>query len=169
MQGDKQMASQNLSTNQQSLLWGDEFLFRSNFNRTPFYLEHSLAGHPLFEKSRLIQLANLLKRDPGNISFDSGDIHVEDGWNKRPPKQYTLDEVMERIECTGAWVILKRTEKDPPYRALMNEIMSDIERLSGRNIRKETKNLEAHILLTSPGRITPFRSRERPTLGEERR
>jgi hypothetical protein len=155
-QDDKQMASQNLSSDQQSLLWGDESLFRSNFDQAPFYLQHSLVGHPLFEKSRLIQLANLLKRDPGNISFDSGDIHVEDGWNKRPPKQYTLDEVMERIECTGAWVILKRTEIDPPYRALMNEIMSDIERLSGRNIRKETKNLEAHILLTSPGRITPF-------------
>jgi hypothetical protein len=73
-----------------------------------------------------------------------------------PSKKYTLEEAMERIDCSGTWVILKHAEVDPEYRAMMHEIMSEIERMSGRNLREETKNLEAQIMLTSPGRVTPF-------------
>ncbi|MFZ1916804.1 MAG: cupin-like domain-containing protein [Terriglobales bacterium] len=137
-------------------LWADESVFRGNLDRAPFSLAHSLSDHPLFELPRLVQLAQLVKRNSNNVVYDAGDIRVEDRWNRRPPKQQSLEEVMERVDRAGAWVILKHTEQDPEYKTLMETIMSDIQSLSGRDLGKTTKNLEAQIMLTSPGRVTPY-------------
>lgn len=104
----------------------------------------------------MLGLARLLKRDSNNVVYDAGLIEVEDRWDRRPPKQVTLEEAMERIDSAGAWVILKHAESDPDYKTLMERIMSDIQRLSGRDLRKEAKNSEVQIMLTSPGRITPY-------------
>lgn len=137
-------------------LWANEEVFRDHFDQVPFLLAHNLSDHPLFELARLVKLAQLVKGDSNNVVYDAGEVRVEDRWNQRPPKQYTLEEAMERIDCTGAWVILKHAEQDPEYKALMETIMSDIQRMSKKNLRKTTKNLEAQIMLTSPGRITPY-------------
>jgi hypothetical protein len=137
-------------------LWADERVFRDTFDQEPFTLAHKLSDHPLFELKRLVRLAGLVKSDSNNVVYDAGAVHVEDRWNRRPPKQYTLDEAMERIACAGAWVILKHAERDREYRALMETIMSDIQLMSERDLRKVTKNLEAQIMLTSPNRITPY-------------
>jgi mannose-6-phosphate isomerase-like protein (cupin superfamily) len=134
----------------------NEAVFRDHFDQVPFLLAHNLSNHPLFELSRLVRLAQLVKRDSNNVVYDAGDVRVEDRWNQRPPKLYTLEEAMERIDCTGAWVILKHAEQDPEYRVLMEEIMSDIEGLSGKNLRGATRALEAQVMLTSPGRVTPY-------------
>ena len=147
-------AMRNTSTSK-SLL-ADESIFKDNFDRVPFLLTHSLCNHPLFELPRLLRLAQLVKRDSNNVVYDAGEVRVEDKWNQRPPKRYTLEEAMERIDCTGAWVILKHAEQDAEYRVLMEEIMSDIEGMSGRDLRRETRALEAQIMLTSPGRVTPY-------------
>jgi len=137
-------------------LSADPGVFREKFDRAPFRLEHSLAGHPLFEIPRLLQLAQFLSRDVHHVLFDAGDVRVEQRWKYRAPNPYTLEEALERIDCTGAWVILKHSEQDPEYRAVMDAVMSDVERLSGKPLRKLTKNLEAQIMITSPGRITPY-------------
>jgi mannose-6-phosphate isomerase-like protein (cupin superfamily) len=137
-------------------LWGDESIFKENFDRLPFFLTHSLSTHPLFELPRLLRLAQLVQRDCNNVVYDAGQVRVEDRWNQRPPKQYTLEEAMQRIDCTGAWVILKHAEQDPEYRVLMEEIMSDIEGMSGKDLRTATRALEAQVMLTSPGRVTPY-------------
>jgi hypothetical protein len=137
-------------------LSADPSTFQQNFDRTPFRLSHSLAGHPLFEIPRLLQLAQFLRRDVHNVTFDAGEVRVDQRWKYRAPNPYTLEEAMQRIECTGAWVILKHTELDPEYKALMDGVMSEVERISGKRLRQLTKNLEAQIMITSPGRITPY-------------
>jgi Cupin-like domain len=137
-------------------LWAAESTFRGSLDRAPFLLEHSLSDHPLFEHARLVRLAQFVKRNSNNVVYDAGEIGVEDRWNRRPPKQATLEEVMEGLDRAGAWVILKHTEQDPEYRALMEAIMSDIQCMSATDLRKTTKNLEAQIMVTSPGRVTPY-------------
>src|SRR4029077_13193491 len=137
-------------------LWADESVFKDNLDRAPFLLTHSLSAHPLFELPRLLQLAGMVKRDANNVVYDAGEVRVGDRWNQRPPKRFTLEDAMERIDCPGAWVILKHAEQDPAYRLLMEEIMSDIACMSGKNLRGATKALEAQVMLTSPGRVTPY-------------
>jgi hypothetical protein len=150
------MAGNVNKTDSLKLLWADEFLFRDNFDRSPFCLAHALSDHPLFELPRLFKLADALKRHPNCVVYDAGDVRVEQRWNQRPASRYTLEEAMERIECTGAWVILKHTELDSEYRALMEGIMSDVQTMSGKDLRRGTRNLEAQIMVTSPGRVTPY-------------
>jgi hypothetical protein len=154
MKGERKMALETIPS--AYALSADESTFKQSFDRAPFCLAHSLVDHPLFEIPKLLQVANLLKGDPHNISFDAGEIRVEQRWNQRPRFSCTLEEAMERIDCAGAWVILKHAELVPEYKSLMDAVMSDIQRMSGRNLRKATKNLEAQIMLTSPGRITPY-------------
>lgn len=139
-----------------NMLWTDEAIFRAKFDKEPFQLEHGLVDHPLFEIPRLLRLAQMLKRTGKNIAFDAGAIHVEDRWNRRPASSISLEEAIEGIDRTGAWVILKHCELDAEYKALMETVMSDIERLSGTDLRNNTKLFEAQIMLTSPGRVTPY-------------
>jgi hypothetical protein len=105
---------------------------------------------------RLIQLAEALERDPHFVAFDAGDIHVEQKWNHGVKSPYTLRQAMANIEHTGAWVILKHSETVPEYREVMEEILCDVEDLSGTDLRKSIKNAEAQIMIASPGRITPY-------------
>ena len=137
-------------------LSADAAIFRDNFDRKPFSLEHGLANHSLFEVPRLLELAQVLARDPHNVAYDAGEVRVEQKWNQRPKNPYTLREAMENIECTGAWVILKHAESSAEYRDVMEAILSDVEDLSGRHLRKSIKNAEAQIMVTSPKRITPY-------------
>lgn len=140
----------------QPMLEADPELFRGKFDRSPFALEHDLAQHPLFTLPRLLQLAQALRRVPHYVAFDAGEVKVEQRWDIRPKNSYTLEEALANIQNTGAWVILKHTETDPEYGQLMQEIMSELERLSGRPLRQQMKNLEAQIMITSPNRVTPY-------------
>ena len=133
-----------------------EDVFADHFNQRCFALHHRLSGNPLFEMPRLNRLAALLKRNSNNVVYDSGNVQVEHRWDKRPPKRLTLEETMDQLTTADAWIILKHSETDPEFRALMNDIMSDIERLSGLNLQKLSKNAEAQVMLTSPNRVTPY-------------
>ena len=129
---------------------------REKFDRRPFCFSQNLANHPLFELPRLIELAEFLRRDPHNTAYDAGDIKVEQRWNQRPQNSYTLREALERLECAGAWVILKHSETSPEYRELMEAVLLDVEEASGYALRRRIKNPEVQIMLASPGRITPY-------------
>ncbi len=148
--------AQALSPNISAALNADSPEFREKFDQRPFALSHSFANHPLFELPRLLELAEFLRRDPHNVTFDAGEIRVEQRWNQRPRNPYTLREALVRIECTGAWVILKHTENSPEYRDVMDAVLDDVERLSGRPLRSAMKHPEAQIMITSPRRITPY-------------
>ena len=143
--------------NQTEYLRADQAVFRANVDGTPFTFTHTVAaGNPLLQLLRLSQLAQFLKRDPDCVYFDAGDIRVEQRWNQRPRTHYTLDEVLSGIESSSAWIILKHAEKDPEYRQLMEAAVSDLEALSGRRLREIAKNWETQIMLSSPGRVTPY-------------
>jgi hypothetical protein len=134
----------------------DAATFRQNFDRRPFCFTCNLANHPLFELPRLIELAEFLRRDPHNTAFDAGDIKVEQRWNQRPRIPFTLREALDRLDCAGAWVILKHSEISPEYGEVMEAVLHDVAQLHGSGFRKAIKNPEAQIMLTSPGRITPY-------------
>src|SRR5579885_3063236 len=115
-----------------------------------------LVRPPALPSAALLELAEALQRDPYCVAFDAGDIRVEQKWNHGVKSSYTLRQAMENIERTGAWIILKHSETVPEYREVMEEILCDVEDLSGADLRQSIKNAEAQIIITSPGRITPY-------------
>ena len=131
--------------------------FRRQFNERSFEFVHYLAGHRLFELPRLIELSKKLSARPGgNLYYDAGEVRVNQRWDESPTTDLTVDETIRRIRETGAWVVLKRSEQDPEYRALLNDCMAEIQTMLGRDLKREMKSDEVIIFITSPNRITTY-------------
>src|SRR5262249_18522902 len=131
--------------------------FAQQFNQRSFEFTHHLAGHPLFEIPRLIELSKRLSSKPGGqLYYDAGDVRINQRWDESPTTDLSVDETIRRIQDAGAWVVLKRAEQDPEYRALLDDCMAEIQTLTGRNLKREMKADEVIIFITSPHRITTY-------------
>ncbi|MEI1376030.1 hypothetical protein PQG02_07190 [Nostoc sp. UHCC 0926] len=82
--------------------------FQENFNCSHFMFSHNLAGHPLFEIPRLVELANtiLSQGKTDKIQSYTSRVPVQQKWNHRPGiKQIT--EAIAHIEESDSWVMLE--------------------------------------------------------------
>ena len=82
--------------------------FRSNFNRASFAFAHRLAGHPLFELPRLIELTKLMRKGHNEFYYDAGDVEVGQRWDQMSPTNMSAEQLIDRIENAGAWIVIKR-------------------------------------------------------------
>jgi hypothetical protein len=140
----------------QPWLVADSKIFAANFDRKPFPFEHRLADHPLFAPQRLLQLAREMANDPSDVYYDAGNVRVDQRWDQVPACDLPFDVLLNRIETAGAWVILRRAEKDREYAALLDACMDEIEELSGFDLRKVSKLRNAIIFINSPNRISSY-------------
>jgi hypothetical protein len=130
--------------------------FRENFDEKPFEFSHCFtADHPLFQISRLRQLIENPVTRPG-VYFDAGDIGIGQRWDSVPERKQTLEETFDRVDNAGAWILMKRVQKDPDYNDLLVQCLEEVQRLSGRQIDQDKKSQEAIIFLTSPHRVTSY-------------
>jgi hypothetical protein len=129
--------------------------FREQFNRCSFEFAHHLSGHPLFEIPRLIELSKKLA-STGSAYHDAGEVQVGQRWDQSPQGTLSVDETIRRIQEAGAWIILRRAEQDPEYRALLNECMEEVQSLLGRDLKRVMKVQDAIVFITSPNRITAY-------------
>ena len=130
--------------------------FRENFDEKPFAFSHCFsAEHPLFQLSRLRKLIENPVTRPG-VYYDAGDIRIEQRWDTVPERKQTLEETFDRVDNAGAWILMKRVQKDPDYDDLLVQCLDEVQRLSGRQIDQDKKSQEAIIFLTSPHRVTSY-------------
>jgi len=139
-----------------SWLEADAATFRDEFDRSSFAFSHTLATHPLFAPERVLGLAKQLAGDPRDVYFDAGPVSIDQRWDQTPICDASIDDLMTRIETAGAWIVLRRAEKDPEYAALLDECMAEIEALSGRDLSKLMKLRNAIIFINSPNRISTY-------------
>jgi hypothetical protein len=131
-------------------------LFRECFNKRHFVLQHELAGHPLFQLPRLIELArHTAEQRASDLYYDAGVTDLNERWGTSPAP-FPVDETIRRIEHAGAFIILKRAEQDPAYAGLLEQCMSDILQVSGRELERKMRRREVIIFVTSPRRITTY-------------
>lgn len=131
-------------------------VFRQNFNRRHFVLQHGLTGHPLFELPRLIELAReTAATRPSDLYYDAGVTDLNERWGTSKCA-FPIDETIKRIETAGAFIILKRAEHDPEYARLLNQCMSDLLQVSGRELEEKMRRREVILFITSPRRITTY-------------
>lgn len=130
--------------------------FAEKFNRRHFTIEHGLSGHPLFELSRLIDLArDTAANRPSDLYYDAGVTDLNEKWGTSPCA-FPVDETIRRIESAGAFIILKRADSDPAYAGLLQRCMSDLLQVSGRELERKMRRKEVIIFVTSPRRITTY-------------
>ena len=132
--------------------------FREQFNRSSFQFSHNLAAHPLFEIPRLVELANsLLNKDKTKVAFYSADLPLTAGWkHKAPRKAMSVEEAIACIEESGSWVLLKSVQEVPPYRAVLEQCLRELEELTGAPLQKEITWVDAYIFIASPRSVTPY-------------
>ncbi len=138
----------------------EEAIFRENFNRSSFKFSHQLASHPLFELPRLVELAKRIEKVPSHrpdeVYFDSGDIKINQRWSDTSRNGMSVAEALERIQTSGAWMLIRRSELVPEYRAVLDESLAEIQRLAGRDLDAEMEVKNAIVFITSPRRITSY-------------
>ena len=134
--------------------------FRDDFNINSFLFSHNLAGHPLFELSRLTQLAeSLLKsQGPGTLRWKNSDSPVDAGWSQRPPSEQiaNVSDAIQNLDKSGSWVVLYAIQNDPVYGALLEQAIDELEVLSGLPLREEITWKDCYIFMGSPHAVTPY-------------
>lgn len=129
---------------------------RAKLHNEPFLVSHDLHKSDLFDVRRLVEVAKSAAHRPGDVYYDAGDVAIGDKWGQIPVPDMPVDQVVERIEHSGAWVILKQVEKDPAYAAVLNEFADFVRRVAGPDLARDLLKPEFLVIVSSPGRITPF-------------
>lgn len=131
-------------------------VFRARFNKSSFTFTHRLAGSPLFEPQRLVDLARQMSSIPNDVYFDAGDIGIGQRWDQAGKGGFSWDQALERIENAGAWIVLRRAERDPEYAAVLRSCIAEAINLSPQRLDREMKLMNAIVFITSPRRVTPY-------------
>jgi hypothetical protein len=112
-------------------------------------VEHGLAGHPLFELERLIELSRALPAD--RVEYSTGALPVTQDPKQTPRNGLSVTETIRRIEECRSWMVLKNVESDPDYRALGQECLQPMRRLC-----PDMRAPELFVFVSSPGAVTPY-------------
>jgi len=131
----------------------DPQVFAAYFNRKPFHVRHSLSGHPLFDLSRLLQLARTLPER--FVEYNAGELPVGVRPEETPRTGLSAEETIRRIQECGSWMVLKRVEQDPEYAAVLDRCLEGIA-AHARGLVPPMERREGFIFLSSPGAVTPF-------------
>src|SRR5882757_8981347 len=111
----------NAATEIAPVISADNAALRRDFPLKPFAIRHKLAGHPLLSLPRIAQLAAELPRDL--IEYNSGKVAISQDPDAIPSVDLDPVEVVKRIETAGAWMVLKRVENSPEYRAVLEDAL----------------------------------------------
>jgi hypothetical protein len=125
----------------------------AQFNRRPFYVEHTLGAHPLFQLPRLVALARALPAD--EVEYNAGDLPVNADPQATPRTGLSVEETIRRIEHAGSWMVLKRVERDPAYKALLDRLLDQLQPHTDR-LTPGMRDRQGFIFISSPGSVTPF-------------
>jgi hypothetical protein len=137
------------------LLKIDPVQFADKFNKQQFLVEHRLQDHPLFEIPRLLELAKeVAEKWPDDLYYDRGVTNVGARWEMN--NAFPIDETIRNIESCGAWIDLKSAERSPEYGKVLDNCISDLLQVSGRQLKKKMRRTQMAIFITSPNRLSTY-------------
>jgi hypothetical protein len=137
-------------------------LFAKNFNSLPHEVQHNLSTNSLFQLPALAELAQRVAARE-RPHHPMGDIHILEGTtesksssNSRREAKTRASELIAKIEQGQTWIILKHIEREPGYKEVFEDCISDIVQLAGKQLLKQVKWFEAMLFITSPNRVTDY-------------
>lgn len=142
------MQSATVSAPQQLVTY-DESDFHAHFNRRPFLVQHQLCDHPLFQMSRLVELAQQLPED--QVEYNAGDLPISQDPTKTPRNGLSPEETVRRIEECRSWLVLKNVEHHKEYGELLDQCLAPFERFVPKMTLKE-----CFVFVSSPEAVTPY-------------
>ncbi|HTH96744.1 MAG TPA: cupin-like domain-containing protein [Stellaceae bacterium] len=129
---------------------------RTMFQNHAFAIRHPLADHPLFTIEALTRVAEAAAKRRGDLWADAGDLSLTDKWGTVPMPDMPIPRLIDRIETAKAWVVMKHVEKDPAYKAVLDEYEAFVRETAGPELSRMLSRAEMLVFITSPGRKTPY-------------
>jgi Cupin-like domain len=126
---------------------------RAKFHRAPFAMRHGLVGHDLFTLPRLVELAKSMPRD--RIEYNSGKLEPGVRPEDVPGIAMPAEDVIRSIENADAWLVIKGVERDPAYRAVLHDFLTEVSSAAGPDTAR-FEDLQGFIFVSSAGSVTPF-------------
>jgi hypothetical protein len=128
----------------------------ANYPNRHFRIQHDLVGHSLLQLPRLIELTKELEKD--RFEYNSGKLQPNQKAEDTPLVDMPPEEVVAKIETAGAWMVLKRVETVPAYRALIEEALLSIAKQLGHQSLDGAsfRDIEGYIFVSSANSVTPF-------------
>jgi hypothetical protein len=93
---------------------------------------------------------------PADLYYDAGTIDVNQRWDRTPKPEFSVRDAIQRIEHCGAWIVLKRADKNEEYAAVLRECMAELQEFTGLKLERVMKVQEVILFITSPKRITTY-------------
>jgi Cupin-like domain len=136
--------------------------FSTQINQQPFAFSHYLADDPLFDLSRLADLAKTV------IAANKGDQNhyvlckaaesvpnVSKQWTNFQPID-RVHEAIRHIKESGSWILITGAQIDPDYQALLDTILRDLEIACGFPLRAQILWSCVSIFVGSPNSVTHY-------------
>ena len=119
----------------------------------PFHLRHKLADHPLLQIDQLLELSQRLPQS--SIQYNLGDLPAMIDRRKVQANGLSPQETIAQIEECNSWMVLKHVQQDPLYKALLDEVLDQVEAGFGKAMAGMHQR-EGYIFVTSPRSVTPL-------------
>ncbi len=134
----------------------DKSAFAAAFPNQPFKIRHLFAGNPLFALEHIVELVRELPAD--SIEYNSGKAAIGQDPDQTPLVDLDPAEVVRRIETCGAWMVLKRVEQHPAYRAVIEQALHAVARAGGHASLEDAgfEDVRGFMFVSSPNSTTPF-------------
>jgi len=132
---------------------GDLDRLRACYPEQPGALSHQLTGHPLLTLEALVELGRRMPR--ADVEYNAGDLPYGVEPDAVSHTGLSVEDTIRSIEECGSWMVLKHVDRDPAYKALLEEALGElagvIEPVSGEMLTKV-----GFIFVSSPNAVTPF-------------
>ncbi len=127
--------------------------FDALYPEQPGLVPHGLASHALLTPEALVALSRRMR--PVDVEYNLGNLPVGLDPTLTPANGLTPEETIRSIADNGSWMVLKFIEQDPAYRALLHDLLGELDPVVGPRTGAMLKR-EGFIFLSSPGATTPF-------------
>jgi hypothetical protein len=127
-------------------------MFGASYPEGAHKLRHNLAAHPLLELDALAELGESLPS--ASVEYNRGDLPI--GVTGKPAGTgLAIGETIRGIRDTNSWAVLKNVEQMPAYRALLAELLGELEAEIVAKTGRMMKT-QGFIFVSSPNAVTPY-------------
>jgi len=116
-------------------------------------LAHALRDHPLLGLDALAEMAGRIADK--HIEYNRGDLPTGIAAEDVPANGLSIPETIRTIDTNGSWMVIKFIEQLPEYRALLLDLLAELEPIVSATTG-EMLTPQGFIFLSSPGSMTPF-------------
>lgn len=134
---------------------GCRLSFRRDFDRMPFAFAHRLHTSDQFSLDALRDLAIRIGPKHNRWYVEEGDTQAKNGWGT-PFTAQPLQESIANIGHQRSFVMLKRVQEDPEYEPILGALQAELSELLGIRVGSRYRDGLMTVLITSPGRVTPY-------------